>query len=105
MKSNSEATYFLHITNIKLNIDGKEHIVTASTDVKQLARELAITQMEVAKFRDKLFSINQVSQAFQNAYNGLQQIIGLMQVYTATNTVQQEAETKAPKGQTDHWQG
>ncbi len=80
--------------NIKLSIDGKEHIVTASTNVKRLAQEMEIAQTETTKFRDALLTMNQVGQAFQNVFNGLQQITGLMQEYTAANAVQQEAETK-----------
>ena len=74
-----------------LTIGGKEQIVTASTNVKQLAQELEIAKTETTKFRDALLKINQVGQAFQNAFSGLQQITGLMQEYTAANAVQQEA--------------
>ena len=80
--------------NIKLSIDGKEHIITASTNVKRLAQEMEIAQTETAKLRDALLKINQVGQSIQNAFSGLQQITGLMQEYTAANAVQQEAEAK-----------
>ncbi|MBR4926423.1 MAG: hypothetical protein IKZ61_11875 [Prevotella sp.] len=80
--------------NIKISIDGKEHIVTASTNVKRLAQEMEIAQTETTKFRDALLKINQVGQAFQNAFSGLQQIIGVMRTYTAASAVQEEAEAK-----------
>lgn len=80
--------------NIRLNIDGKEQIVTASTNVKKLAEELEIAQTKSTKFRDTLLEFNQVGQSFQYAMQGLQQLTGLMQTYTAANTVQAEAETK-----------
>ena len=38
--------------NIRLTIDGKEQIVTASTNVKQFAQELEIARTESTKLRD-----------------------------------------------------
>lgn len=80
--------------NIKLQIDGKEQIVTATTNVKALASELGIARDKSEAFRNTLINFNQLSQSFQNALSGLQQITGLMQEYTAAARVQEEAETK-----------
>lgn len=80
--------------NIKLRIDGKEQIVTASTNVKQFAQELEIARTESTRLRDDLLKITQVGASFQNAMTGLQQITGLMRSHTAANAVQAEAETK-----------
>lgn len=38
--------------NIRLTIDGKERIVTASTNVKKFAEELEIARTESIKLRD-----------------------------------------------------
>jgi hypothetical protein len=80
--------------NIRLTIDGKEQIVTASTNVKQFAQELEIARTESTKLRDDLLKITQVGASFQNALTGLQQLTGLMHTYTAAHNVQAEAETK-----------
>lgn len=80
--------------NIKLTIDGKEQIVTASTNVKKFAEELEIARTESTKLRDDLLKVTQVTTSFQNAMSGLQQLTGQMQTYTAANAEQAEAEAK-----------
>lgn len=80
--------------NIRLTIDGKEQIVTASTNVKQFAQELEIARTESTKLRDDLLKITQVGASFQNALTGVQQLTGLMRTFTAANAMQVEAETK-----------
>ena len=80
--------------NIKLSIDGKEHVVEASTNVKKLAEELGIAKTKGDELRQALLTATQVTQSFQNVFAGLQQITGLMQEYTAANATQIEAETK-----------
>lgn len=80
--------------NIRLTIDGKEQVVTASTNVKALAKELGIAADQSTRFRDTLLRINQATQSFQNVFSGLQQLTGVMQEYTRANAVQQEAEVK-----------
>ncbi len=80
--------------NIKLTIDGKEQIVTASTNVKKFAEELEIARTESTKLRDDLLKVTQVTTSFQNAMSGLQQLTGQMQTYTAANAQQAEAEAK-----------
>lgn len=80
--------------NIKLTIDGKEQIVTASTNIKRFAEELEIARTESTKLRDDLLKVTQVTTSFQNAMSGLQQLTGLMQTYTAANSEQAEVEAK-----------
>lgn len=80
--------------NIKLTIDGKEQIVTASTNVKRFAEELEIARTESTKLRDDLLKVTQVTTSFQNAMSGLQQLTGLMQTYTAANSEQAQVEAK-----------
>lgn len=80
--------------NIKLAIDGKEQIVTASTNVKRFAEELEIARSKSTRVRDELIKITQVGASFQNVISGMQQLTGVMQSYTEANAVQVEAETK-----------
>lgn len=79
---------------IKLNIDGKEKLVEAKTSVKALADEIEQARTKSTKLRDSLLEINQLSQSFQNALSGLQQLTGVMQQYTQAAAQQEEAETK-----------
>ncbi len=44
--------------NIKLTIDGKEHIVEAATDVKRLSQELGIAETKGKRLRDSLLKFN-----------------------------------------------
>lgn len=80
--------------NIKLAIDGKEQIVTASTNVKKLAEELEIARTKSTKLRDDLLKITQVGASFQNVITGMQQFTGIMRAYTAASATQEEAEVK-----------
>lgn len=80
--------------NIKLTVDGKEQIVTASANVKQFAEELEIARTESTKLRDDLLKITQVGASFQHVVAGMQQLTGLMGTYTAASSAQVEAETK-----------
>ena len=80
--------------NIRLNIDGKEQVVTASTNVKKFAEELELARTKSTRLRDDLLKITQVGASFQNAFTGLQQLTGLMQNYTAASAIQIQAETK-----------
>lgn len=80
--------------NIKLTIDGKQHIVKASTNVKKFAEELALAQTSSNKLRDQLIKFNGIATSFQNLAAGLQQLTGVAQTYINANKVQVEAETK-----------
>ena len=52
--------------DLKLLIDGKEHVVEATTDVKKLAQEIENAGTESAKMRDELLKFNQAKEAFAN---------------------------------------
>ena len=52
--------------DIKLNIDGKEHVVEASADVKELAKVAEEAETESTKLRDELLKFNQAKEAFAN---------------------------------------
>jgi hypothetical protein len=80
--------------NIKLNIDGKDHIVEASTDLQHLVTEFSNARTSADKFRDSLIKFNQIGQAFQNAISGIQSITNLLQTYQRANAAQVEVETQ-----------
>ena len=80
--------------NIKLSIDGKEHIVEATTDVKHFAQELGIAETKGKRLRDSLLKFNGLVTLFQGLQSSIQQVTGVAQKYIDANTVQVEAETK-----------
>ena len=80
--------------NIKLQIDGKEAIVQASTNVRELARELGVAEEKGRSFGETARDFAAISTAVQNAMSGLQNITGLLRSYTAANAVQVQAEVK-----------
>ena len=52
--------------NIRLNIDGRESLVTASTNVKELADGLGLIKTKADIARTKMLSLTQVNAAFQS---------------------------------------
>lgn len=77
--------------NIHLKIDGREVVVKASADAKDLARSLDAVAAERQGLRDMLLKFNQIGQSFQNLTNGLQQLTGVIHTYTeAYNTLPKE---------------
>ena len=53
--------------NIKLSIDGKEHIVEATTDVKHFAQELGIAETKGKRLRDSLLKFNGLVTMFRSS--------------------------------------
>ena len=51
--------------NIKLSIDGKESLVTASTNVKELADGLGLIKTKAENARSKMLSLTQLTSALQ----------------------------------------
>jgi DNA polymerase III alpha subunit (gram-positive type) len=80
--------------NIKLNIDGREHVVEVSTDLKEMTKKISEAKTNSDKLRDSLIKFNQIGQAFQSAMSGLQNISNVLQTYANANAVQIEAEAK-----------
>lgn len=80
--------------NIKLTVDGKEHLITASTNVKKLSQELGIARDRVSAFRDSFATLRDVSVIAGNAMQGLRELSTVIGDWTAANAVQVEAETK-----------
>ena len=79
---------------LNLTIDGKEHVISASADVKQLAEELGIANKAGDEVRNSLLKINNVTEAFQNAARGIQELTGTLLGLTDAYATQQVNETR-----------
>ena len=80
--------------NIKLTLDGKERLVSATTDVQHFAEAFEEAKAEASKTRDSLLKITQTAQSFQNVLTGIQQVTGVLRDLTAAYSEQEVVETK-----------
>ena len=80
--------------NIKLLIDGKEQLVTASTSAKELRDNLNAAKSSAAKFREKMITVNQTVVALQNASNAINGLRDTMAGLTASYNAVQQANTQ-----------
>ena len=80
--------------NIKLLIDGKEQLVTASTSAKELRDNLNAAKSSVAKFREKMITVNQTVAALQNASSAINGLRDTMAGLTASYNAVQQANTQ-----------
>lgn len=80
--------------NIKLLIDGKEQLVTASTSAKELRDNLDAAKSSAAKFREKMISVNQTVAALQNASSAINGLRDTMAGLTASYNAVQQANTQ-----------
>ncbi len=80
--------------NIKLNIDGKEQIVTASTNTRGLAESLGIAKTESDRLRDSLVTLTQANMVVQRLSDSLKGMTSWMSQLINVNTANVEAETK-----------
>lgn len=80
--------------NIKLLIDGKEQLVTASTSAKELRDNLDAAKSSAAKFREKMITVNQTVAALQNASSAINDLCGTMAGLTASYNAVQQANTQ-----------
>lgn len=80
--------------NIKLLIDGKEQLVTASTSAKELRDNLDAAKSSAAKFREKMITVNQTVAALQNASSAINDLRGMMAGLTANYNAVQQANTQ-----------
>lgn len=80
--------------NIKLLIDGKEQLVTASTSAKELRDNLDAAKSSAAKFREKMITINQTVAALQNASSAINGLRDTMAGLTASYNAVQQANTQ-----------
>lgn len=68
--------------NIKLNVDGKDIVVSASTNVKQLADNLGLVHDNVTAADKAFMKWTQSVMAIQSVTNSLQQISGVLNTIT-----------------------
>lgn len=74
---------------LNLSVDGKEHVISTTDNVKQLTKELGLANVSGDKLRDSLLKFNNISTAFQNAAQGLQQLTGTLLGLTDAYATQQ----------------
>ena len=79
---------------LKLNIDGQDHVVNLSSDVKRLAEDLSVSKEGSDELRKSLLKINNITQSFQNAAQGIQELTGTLLDLTDTYATQQINETR-----------
>ena len=80
--------------NVRLNVDGKEQLVTAATSIEEIRCAVEATKSSADKLKDAIINYSQVSVSIQNVIGGLQQLLGVLREYSAANAVQVEVETK-----------
>lgn len=79
---------------LSFSVDGKEHVIEITDDVKQLAEELGFANFTGDKLRDSLLKVNNVTVAFQNAAQGIQELTGMLLDLTDSYATQQVNETR-----------
>lgn len=80
--------------NIKLNVDGKNVLVSCRADAKQLAKQLSQVKTSSDVARQSIMKWGAVSTLFQNAYSGVQQITGVMGSYIQKANAAAESNVK-----------
>ena len=79
---------------LNLSVDGKEHVISTSEDVKQLAKEIGIAKDSGENLRDTLLTFNNITASFQNAARGIQELTGTLLDLTDAYATQQVNETR-----------
>ena len=86
---------------VKLNIDGKNVIVSAGRDARKFAEELGLAKTKTEELRGNLLHLNQLTQTFSNIGKGLQSLTGVINNLTeesnAFSTAMKAANTMAGK--------
>lgn len=80
--------------NIKLNIDGRERVVQASTDIRALSDNIAETRRRVRQSADSFEVWTHASLAARNFSDNVSGVIGALSGLTSAWNVQVEAERK-----------
>lgn len=79
--------------NIKLLVDGKEQLVTASTSVAGLRKNLDAAKGSAAGFIGSLISVNQAVETLQNLSSSVNNLRGALGGLTATYNAVQQSNT------------
>lgn len=91
--------------NIKLNVDGKESLVSATSSVEELRRAVDASKTSVQKLTSTLVNFNQKIMAFQNINDSVSQLAGALNSVTEESrsfgAAMNEANTMAGKSGDD----
>lgn len=68
--------------NVKLTVDGKEQLVTATTATTELSKAFSATRSEVSGLNDSLVNFNQYVEKVQNVSNAVSQLAGTLSSLT-----------------------
>lgn len=79
---------------IRLSVDGKEQLVTATTSSRDLQRNLDAARSSALRFRDAMLTMNQMGQAFQGLISGLSQVNAALSSYTQAYALQEQNEQR-----------
>lgn len=75
-------------------VDGKEHVISITKDVVQLAKDLVIAKDSGEDLRKSLLTINNATESFQTAARGIQELTGTLLDLTDSYATQQVNETR-----------
>ena len=76
---------------VKLDIDGRERLVTVTKDTKQLASEFGIARTSAEKLSASLVNFGQLQSTFHNLQNGLQSVTSVLNNLTEESNAFQAA--------------
>lgn len=79
---------------IRLSVDGKEQLVTATTSSRDLQKNLDAARSSALRFRDAMLTMNQMGQAFQGLISGLSQVNAALSSYTQAYALQEQNEQR-----------
>lgn len=79
---------------IRLSVDGKEQLVTATTSSRDLQKNLDAARSSALRFRDAMLTMNQMGQAFQGLLSGLSQVSSALSSYTQAYALQEQNEQR-----------
>lgn len=79
---------------IRLSVDGKEQLVTATTSSRDLQKNLDAARSSALRFRDAMLTMNQMGQAFQGLLSGLSQVNSALSSYTQAYAQQEQNEQR-----------
>lgn len=79
---------------IRLSVDGKEQLVTATTSSRDLQKNLDAARSSAIRFRDAMLTMNQMGQAFQGLISGLSQVNSALSSYTQAYATQEQNEQR-----------
>ncbi len=80
--------------NIKLLVDGKEQLVTATTSVAELKKNLESAKTGATKLRESLITFNQVSEVVKNASDAVNKLNDVMAKLVASYQNAQQANVQ-----------